>query len=111
MLRAVSDSIQVSKLHWRYIDSNRKPLTFEEAFYIGTMGGGEFFGKTGSFLEAMNLMPLSLTTHISRIRQPLTVRERLERLTYLSDARCVTGKYVSGTEYFSNILIKKGVAL
>ena len=32
--------------------------------------------------------------------QPLTVRERLERLTYLSDARCVTGKYVSGTEIF-----------
>ena len=64
MLRAVADSIQVSKLHWRYIDSNRKPLTFEEAFYIGTMGGGEFFGKTGSFLEGYEfdaIIPVSYT--------------------------------------------------
>ena len=100
MLRAVSDSIQVSKLHWRYIDSNRKPLTFEEAFYIGTMGGGEFFGKTGSFLEGYEFDAIILDDTYFPHPQPLTVRERLERLTYLSDARCVTGKYVSGTEIF-----------
>ena len=100
MLRAVSDSIQVSKLHWRYIDSNRKPLTFEEAFYIGTMGGVEFFGKTGSFLEGYEFDAIILDDTYFPHPQPLTVRERLERLTYLSDARCVTGKYVSGTEIF-----------
>ena len=28
-----------------------KPLTVEEAFYMGTEGGGSFFGKVGSFKE------------------------------------------------------------
>ena len=100
MLRAVSDSIQVSKLHWRYIDSNRKPLTFEEAFYIGDNGRRRIFRKTGSFLEGYEFDAIILDDTYFPHPQPLTVRERLERLTYLSDARCVTGKYVSGTEIF-----------
>ena len=51
MLRAIADAIQVSKLRWRLVDDSLKALKFEEAFYLATMGGGEFFGKAGSFLK------------------------------------------------------------
>ena len=49
ILRAMADSIQTSKLRWRLSDHSLKPLTLEEAFYMATIGGGSFFGKTGSF--------------------------------------------------------------
>ena len=49
IFRVVTEAIQVSKLYWRYIDGNAKALTFPEAFYLATKGGGSFFGKTGSF--------------------------------------------------------------
>ena len=51
ILRAMADAIQVSKLYWRLADSSVRPLTLEEAFYMGTEGGGSFFGKVGSFKE------------------------------------------------------------
>lgn len=51
MLRAMTHAIQASKLRWRLYDQDVKPLSFERAFYLATMGGGAFFGNVGSFLE------------------------------------------------------------
>ena len=42
-------ALQVSKMRWRIQDKTQKPLTLEEVFYMATRGGGEFFGKAGSF--------------------------------------------------------------
>ena len=49
MFRAITDAIQVSKMHWRYADKGQRPLSFSEGFYLATKGGGSFFGKVGSF--------------------------------------------------------------
>ena len=49
IFRTMSDAIQVSKLYWRLVDDSKQPLTAQEAFYMGTKGGGQFFGKVGSF--------------------------------------------------------------
>lgn len=100
MLRAIADAIQVSKLRWRLVDDSLKPLSLEEAFYMATMGGGAFFGKVGTFLEGYEFDALILDDRGLRHPQPLTARERLERLIYLSDDRCITGKYVSGNKIF-----------
>lgn len=100
MLRAIADAIQVSKLRWRLVDDSLKALTFEEAFYMATMGSGEFFGKTGTFLEGYEFDAVILDDSFYRHPQPLSVRDRLERLVYLSDDRCIKGKYVSGRELF-----------
>ena len=51
MFRAVTDAIRASKMYWRYIDHNAKPLTFPEAFWLASKGGGSFFGRVGSFEE------------------------------------------------------------
>ena len=96
ILRAMADAIQVSKLYWRLVDSSAKPLTLEEAFYLGTEGGGSFFGKVGSFREGYEFDAVILNS--STILTPLSLspKDRLERLVYLSDDRNITGKYVSG---------------
>ena len=100
MFRAIADAIQVSKLRWRLVDDSLKPLSLEEAFYMATMGGGAFFGKVGTFAEGYEFDALILDDSSLRHPQPLTARERLERLIYLSDDSCITGKYVSGNKIF-----------
>lgn len=96
VFRAMADAIQVSKLRWRLLDEHLKPLTVEEAFYLGTAGGGSFFGKVGSFEAGYELDAVVLDDVNLKTARSLTVRERLERLIYLFDDRNVTAKYVAG---------------
>ena len=100
IFRAMADAIQVSKLRWRLKDENSKPLTVEEAFYLGTLGGGSFFGKVGSFLEGYEFDALILDDSSLPHPQTLTLKERLERFIYLSDDRHLIGKYVGGNRIF-----------
>ncbi len=100
IFRAMADAIQVSKLRWRLKDDSLKPLTVEEAFYLGTLGGGSFFGKVGSFLKGYEFDALILDDSSLRHPRPLTLRERLERFIYLSDDRNITGKYAEGRKIF-----------
>lgn len=100
IMRAMADAIQVSKLYWRLVDSSVKPLTLEEAFYMGTEGGGSFFGKVGNFKKDYEFDAVVLDD--SNIRTPLklSAKDRLERLVYLSDDRNITSKYVAGKKVF-----------
>lgn len=100
VFRAMADAIQVSKLRWRLVDESKKPLTAQEAFYLGTKGGGAFFGKVGSFEPGYELDAVVLEDESLKHPQPLTVEERLERMIYLSDERNIIGKYVAGQKIF-----------
>ena len=100
VFRAMADAIQVSKLRWRMMDKSLKPITVEEAFYMGTLGGGSFFGKVGSFLEGYDFDALILDDSALIHPQSLTLRERLERFIYLSDDRHLKGKFVEGKRIF-----------
>ena len=91
MLRAIADAIQVSKLRWRLVDDSLKPLSLEEAFYMVYHGWRCIFGKVGTFAEGYEFDALILDDSKLRHPQPLTARERLERLIYLSDDSCITG--------------------
>ena len=82
IFRAMSDAIQVSKLYYRLIDQHETPLTEKEAFYLGTKGGGSFFGKVGSFDAGYEFDAVVLS------------EASLERAIYLdASIRC---KYVRG---------------
>lgn len=97
LFRAITDAIQVSKLRWRLVDQSLKPITFEEAFYMATKGGGEFFGKVGSFEKGYEFDAVILDDSNLPHPQPLTVMQRLERAAYLSvDLTGVKGKFVAG---------------
>lgn len=96
MLRAIADTIQVSKLRWRLQDASLAPITLPEAFYLATRGGGAFFGKVGAFESGFEFDALVLDDAMLPCPFALSPLERLTRVVYLADDRAVTHKYVSG---------------
>ena len=96
LLRAMTHAIQASKLRWRLYDQDVKPLSFDRAFYLATMGGGAFFGKVGSFLDGYEFDAVVLDDAALDHPQELSVRARLERAAYLADDRNLTAKFVAG---------------
>ena len=100
--RAISDAIQMSKMYWRLLDTNRKPLSLSEAFYLATKGGGEFFGKVGSFETGYEFDALVLDDSCWPTPANPDVVSRLERLVYLADERCIQRKYVSGMKIWDS---------
>ena len=93
-------AVQSSKMYWRYIDSTKKPLTFPEVFYLGTLGGGEFFGACGTFREGYEFDAVILEDSNLFTMRDLTPAERVERIMYFSDDRNVTGKFVRGEKLY-----------
>lgn len=96
MFRAMAMAIQCSKLRWRLVDQTLPPLKFEEAFYLATKGGGEFFGKVGSFEEGYEFDAVVVDDKAMRYPQQLSVQERLERMIYLAEDRNIIAKFIKG---------------
>ena len=97
IFRAMADAIQVSKLRWRLQEQSLAPLTAPEAFWLGTAGGGAFFGRVGSFDPGYELDAVVLDDSRTAPVLPLAVEDRLERAIYLSEDRDVVKKFVRGT--------------
>lgn len=102
VFRAITDAIGVSKLYMRYIDESKSPITFDEAFYMATIGGGEFFGKVGSFDSGFEFDAIVLDDSSIKHPMELTLKQRLERSVYLSLDICggIREKYVQGNKIF-----------
>jgi guanine deaminase len=105
IFRAMADAIQVSKLRRALIAEDDKALGLEEAFWLGTAGGGAFFGKAGfgaagSFEAGYDFDALVMDDANLAAPRELSIRERLERLVYLGDDRNIEAKYVRGNQLF-----------
>ncbi len=96
MLKAIQHTIQVSKLYWRLVDSSKKPLTVEEAFYLATRGGGAFFGKVGSFQKGYEFDAVVVDVKKNTSIKNFTLRDQLERLIYLPEEHRILEKYTAG---------------
>jgi guanine deaminase len=105
VFRAMADAIQVSKLRRVLTGGAEKHLTPEEAFYLGTKGGGAFFGKagagfSGSFEPGYDFDALVINDNAltgDNLAAPsMSIRDRLERVIYLSDDRHIEAKFVKG---------------
>lgn len=96
IFKAMAHAIQCSKLRWRLYDPSWSALTVEEAFYLATKGGGEFFGKVGSFEKGYELDAVIIDDSSLRHPQPLSVSDRLERLIYLAEDENIVAKFVAG---------------
>jgi guanine deaminase len=96
IFRAMSDAIGVSKLRQCRGAGDEAPLTLEEVFYLGTQGGGSFFGQVGSFEAGYEFDALVMEDPHPVPPFPLTLRERLERVLWCSDERAILKKYVRG---------------
>ena len=100
VFQTMAEAIQVSKLRWRLADDSLAPLRTEETFYLGTKGGGSFFGKVGSFEPGYELDAVIIDEERLSTPARLSMKERLERIIYLSEDRDVVGKYVAGEKIF-----------
>ena len=100
IFRAMVDAIQVSKLRWRLITQDDAPITLDEAFYMATAGGGEFFGKVGKFEEGYEFDAVVLDDENLPTPREFSTHERLEHIVYLGDDRNIAAKFVAGRKLF-----------
>ena len=101
IFRAITDTIQVSKMYFRMVDENYKPLIFSEAFYLATKGGGKFFGNVGSFEEGYEFDAIIMDDSVLPHPQKLNLAERMERAVYLGlDDKKIVAKFVAGNKIF-----------
>lgn len=99
MLRMILVTIQASKMYYRLVDSSLEPLTFEEAFYLATLGGGEYFGKVGTFKEGYAFDAVVISDE-NMAAKPDNVRQRLEKICYNDADAVILSKYVDGKNIF-----------
>lgn len=97
---AMAMAIQCSKLRWRLVDQSLKPLNVDEAFFLGTKGGGEFFGKVGSFQEGYEFDAVVIDDSSIKSPRKLELKERLERYIYLGQDNHIVAKFVAGNKVF-----------
>ena len=98
IFRAMSDAVQVSKLRESLTGQKNQTLTLTEVFYLGTKGGGKFFGDVGSFEKGYEFDAIVLNDKSFGDNSDFTLKERLERIIYLSDDRNIVAKYVAGNK-------------
>ena len=100
MFRVMESAIAASKMRWRLMDESCARLSFPEVFYMATMGGGEFFGKVGSFEPGYEFDAVVIDDSSLPSMKNLNAAERAERLIYLADDRNVVGKYIRGMKLY-----------
>ncbi len=101
IFRAMADAIQMSKLRWRLVDADDKALSLAEAFYLGTKGGGAFFGKVGSFETGYEFDALVIDDSALAAPFTLTPEERLARVVYSEGESRIVAKYARGRTVFA----------
>ncbi len=94
----ITAAIQASKMKWLETNKKLQPLTSSEAFYLGTKGGGAFFGKVGSFEEGYELDALVIDDSSLMCGDRLSLEERIQKFIYIGDDRNIIHRYVCGNE-------------
>ncbi len=98
MAQVMSQAVQMSKLKWLESGKQLAPLTTAEAFYLGTKGGGSFFGKVGSFEPGFAFDALVIDDAGLSAGGQRSIEERLQRFIYCGDDRNIITRYVEGKE-------------
>lgn len=98
MPETIASVIHASKMYNVYINKDFPPLSISEAFYMATKGGGEFFGKVGSFEEDYEFDALIIDDSELNKNQEKSVQERLEKFIYSASKENIIKMFVSGNE-------------
>ena len=98
ILRMATHAIEVSKLYHRLVDEKSRPLTFREAFYMASLGGGRFFGSTGSFIPGYDadVVVLDSSSVHTTLYDEISLAERLELYAYRCAGSPVAAKFIKG---------------
>ncbi|OON99010.1 MAG: guanine deaminase [Epulopiscium sp. Nele67-Bin004] len=92
LFRQIVSTVQVSKMYEHYVDSDDKPLTFADSFYMATRGGGAFFGNVGAFEKGFEFDAVVIDDSGSNF----DTIQRLERIIYAADDYEMACKIVNG---------------
>ena len=97
MFRAMEDTITTSKIRNCLFDPEYYNVTIEQALYLATLGGGEFFGKVGSFEKGYEFDAIVLNERDipTVLMSELNLLERFERYIYRSHTN-VYAKFIAG---------------
>jgi guanine deaminase len=99
LFEVIRHAIEMSKMHLRYIDLNKKGLTLPETFYMASNKGGSFFGKVGVFEKDYEFDALVLDESLIPSVRTYNEKERLERFIYHKNAR-IESKFIRGNKIF-----------
>jgi guanine deaminase len=83
---AMVQAIQVSKVN-HMINRKAPILSFSEAFYMATKGGGKYFGKVGSFEVGYDFSMLVVKKDPLTSVRKITPTEQLQRFVYSGGKR------------------------
>ena len=93
----MADAEYLSKIRWLETNKEDDYLSVSEAFYLGTKGGGYYFGKVGSFEKGYQMDAVVIDD--SNFGTPLdnySLKQRIERVIHMADDRNITARYLMG---------------
>lgn len=96
MMDNMRAAMEMSKV--LYVEEGKRPLSTSEAFYLATKGGGEFFGKTGSFEEGYFFDALIVEDDALINIKDNSLENRVERFIYTADDRQIKKRFIEGKE-------------
>ncbi len=98
MAQSMVRAIQLSKINYVF-DSQYKPLTLSQVFYMATKGGGRFFGDVGSFEKGYDFDALVIDDGDDE-KKGMTLLERLQKFIYTGDSNHIRMRFAAGKEIF-----------
>jgi guanine deaminase len=101
MLKTMLITLQASKMYYRLVDTSVKQLTFEEVFYLATIGGGKYFGKVGTFKDGYDFDAVVIDDSKMFSMRDMSIRERIERMVYNDADADISDKYVKGNKVYT----------
>ncbi len=107
LLRTMTDAVTASKMRWAFTERKDDPfyprriMTVANAFYLATMGGGQFFGKVGCFLPGyeFDAVVLDDTNLKDLVDRPFT--DRMQRLLWWHTPQTIEAKFIKGTTVYN----------
>ena len=91
----ISRSVQLSKLRGFYEQDENAAISFAQAFYMGTKGGGSLFGKVGS-LEKGYAFDALVIGGVSDPFMELSPVQIVERFCYLGETGNIHARFLRG---------------
>ena len=94
MFRQIASAVRLSKIKSFYEPGVRQ-ITFDEAFYNATLGGGQIFGKVGTFAKGYDFDALVIRGLEDKYKK-LTAKEVVERFCYNGDISNIKYRFHRG---------------
>lgn len=98
MLGVCRDTVLESRFRENMVQG--EAMTPDRAFYLATVGGGNFFGDVGKFEDGYEFDAVVIDDQDQDTMHELDPRQRLIRMMQIGDERNVVGKYVLGDKLY-----------